>query len=227
MSDNYIYQQKIRLINYLKDAGFIKTKIVEEAISNVDRSIFVPPKYINESYEDKPLPIGYGQTISAPSIVAYMTELLELKEGDKILEIGTGSGYQTAILSYIVKEKGLVISIERIKELSETAYKNLEKLGLHKNVKLIVGDGSIGYEKEKPYDKILITAASPKIPNFVYDQLKNGGIAVMPIGSIEEQKLTILKKDDLGQINIRYDIGVIFVPLIGQNGFKLSNTQIN
>ena len=209
MSDNYIYQQKIRLINYLKDAGFIKTKIVEEAISNVDRSIFVPPKYINESYEDKPLPIGYGQTISAPSIVAYMTELLELKEGDKILEIGTGSGYQTAILSYIVKEKGLVISIERIKELSETAYKNLEKLGLHKNVKLIVGDGS------------------PKIPNFVYDQLKNNGIAVMPIGSIEEQKLTVLKKDDLGQINIRYDIGVIFVPLIGQNGFKLSNTQIN
>jgi len=225
--DNYIYQQKIRLINYLKEGGFIKTEKVEEAMINVDRSIFVPQKYINESYEDKPLPIGYGQTISAPSIVAYMTELLELREGDKVLEIGTGSGYQTAILSYIVKEKGLIISIERIKELSEIAYKNLEKLGLHKNVKLIVGDGSIGYENDKPYDRILITAASPKIPNFVYDQLKNGGIAVMPVGSIEEQKLVVLKKDELGKITIEYNISVIFVPLIGYNGFKLSNNEIN
>jgi len=225
--DNYIYQQKIRLINYLKEGGFIKTEKVEEAMINVDRSIFVPQKYINESYEDKPLPIGYGQTISAPSIVAYMTELLELREGDKVLEIGTGSGYQTAILSYIVKEKGLIISIERIKELSEIAYKNLEKLGLHKNVKLIVGDGSIGYENDKPYDRILITAASPKIPNFIYDQLKNGGIAVMPVGSIEEQKLVVLKKDELGKITIEYNISVIFVPLIGYNGFKLSNNEIN
>jgi len=225
--DNYIYQQKIRLINYLKEGGFIKTEKVEEAMINVDRSIFVPQKYINESYEDKPLPIGYGQTISAPSIVAYMTELLELREGDKVLEIGTGSGYQTAILSYIVKEKGLIISIERIKELSEIAYKNLEKLGLHKNVKLIVGDGSIGYENDKPYDRILITAASPKIPNFVYDQLKNGGIAVMPVGSIEEQKLVVLKKGELGKITIEYNISVIFVPLIGYNGFKLSNNEIN
>lgn len=225
--DNYIYQQKIRLINYLKEGGFIKTEKVEEAMINVDRSIFVPQKYINELYEDKPLPIGYGQTISAPSIVAYMTELLELREGDKVLEIGTGSGYQTAILSYIVKEKGLIISIERIKELSEIAYKNLEKLGLHKNVKLIVGDGSIGYENDKPYDRILITAASPKIPNFVYDQLKNGGIAVMPVGSIEEQKLVVLKKDELGKITIEYNISVIFVPLIGYNGFKLSNNEIN
>jgi protein-L-isoaspartate(D-aspartate) O-methyltransferase len=225
--DNYIYQQKIRLINYLKEGGFIKTEKVEEAMINVDRSIFVPQKYINESYEDKPLPIGYGQTISAPSIVAYMTELLELREGDKVLEIGTGSGYQTAILSYIVKEKGLIISIERIKELSEIAYKNLEKLGLHKNVKLIVGDGSIGYENDKPYDRILITAASPKIPNFIYDQLKNGGIAVMPVGSIEEQKLVVLKKGELGKITIEYNISVIFVPLIGYNGFKLSNNEIN
>jgi protein-L-isoaspartate(D-aspartate) O-methyltransferase len=211
----------------LKEGGFIKTEKVEEAMINVDRSIFVPQKYINESYEDKPLPIGYGQTISAPSIVAYMTELLELREGDKVLEIGTGSGYQTAILSYIVKEKGLIISIERIKELSEIAYKNLEKLGLHKNVKLIVGDGSIGYENDKPYDRILITAASPKIPNFIYDQLKNGGIAVMPVGSIEEQKLVVLKKDELGKITIEYNISVIFVPLIGYNGFKLSNNEIN
>jgi len=211
----------------LKEGGFIKTEKVEEAMINVDRSIFVPQKYINESYEDKPLPIGYGQTISAPSIVAYMTELLELREGDKVLEIGTGSGYQTAILSYIVKEKGLIISIERIKELSEIAYKNLEKLGLHKNVKLIVGDGSIGYENDKPYDRILITAASPKIPNFVYDQLKNGGIAVMPVGSIEEQKLVVLKKGELGKITIEYNISVIFVPLIGYNGFKLSNNEIN
>lgn len=225
--DNYIYQQKIRLINYLKEGGFIKTEKVEEAMINVDRSIFVPQKYINESYEDKPLPIGYGQTISAPSIVAYMTELLELREGDKVLEIGTGSGYQTAILSYIVKEKGLIISIERIKELSEIAYKNLEKLGLHKNVKLIVGDGSIGYENDKPYDRILITAASPKIPNFIYDQLKNGGIAVMPVGSIKEQKLVVLKKDELGEITIEYNISVIFVPLIGYNGFKISNNEIN
>ncbi|MFP3143874.1 MAG: protein-L-isoaspartate O-methyltransferase [Caldisphaera sp.] len=225
--DNYIYQQKIRLINYLKEGGFIKTEKVEEAMINVDRSIFVPQKYINESYEDKPLPIGYGQTISAPSIVAYMTELLELREGDKVLEIGTGSGYQTAILSYIVKEKGLIISIERIKELSEIAYKNLEKLGLHKNVNFIVGDGSIGYENDKPYDRILITAASPKIPNFIYDQLKNGGIAVMPVGSIEEQKLVVLKKDELGKITIEYNISVIFVPLIGYNGFKISNNEIN
>jgi protein-L-isoaspartate(D-aspartate) O-methyltransferase len=211
----------------LKEGGFIKTEKVEEAMINVDRSIFVPQKYINESYEDKPLPIGYGQTISAPSIVAYMTELLELREGDKVLEIGTGSGYQTAILSYIVKEKGLIISIERIKELSEIAYKNLEKLGLHKNVKFIVGDGSIGYENDKPYDRILITAASPKIPNFIYDQLKNGGIAVMPVGSIEEQKLVVLKKDELGKITIEYNISVIFVPLIGYNGFKISNNEIN
>ncbi len=219
--------KNMSLINYLKKSGFIKTKKVEDAFLNVDRSLFVLPQHLDEAYEDKPLPIGFGQTISAPSIVAYMTELLEVDEGNKILEIGTGSGYQTAILSYLVKERGLIISIERIRELSEMAYKNLEKLSLYKNVKLIVGDGSLGYEEDKPYDRIIITAATPSIPNFINTQLKNNGIAVLPIGTLDEQRLAIIKKDEFGKIEIHYDISVIFVPLIGYYGFKLSNDKTN
>ncbi|AFZ71127.1 protein-L-isoaspartate and D-aspartate O-methyltransferase [Caldisphaera lagunensis DSM 15908] len=221
------FNKKMSLINYLKNSGFIKTKKVEEALINVDRANFVLSQYLSEAYEDKPLPIGYGQTISAPSIVAYMTELLEVNEGNKILEIGTGSGYQTAILSYLVKEKGLIVSIERIKELSEMAYKNLERLGLHKNVKLIVGDGSLGYEEEKPYDRIIITAATPVVPKFINMQLKNNGIAILPLGTLEEQKLAIIRKDEFGNIELRYDISVIFVPLIGYEGFKFGKEETN
>ncbi|PMP59530.1 MAG: protein-L-isoaspartate O-methyltransferase [Caldisphaera sp.] len=207
----------------LKNGGYIKSNKVEEAMIKIDRALFVPSKYINEAYDDKPIPIGFGQTVSAPSIVSYMTELLQLDEGHKVLEIGTGSGYQTAILAYLVKETGHVWSIERIKELSEFSRQNLEKVGLLNYVTLIVGDGSIGYELESPYDRIIITAASPRIPNFIKIQLKNTGKAVLPVGDRYEQKLVIIEKDKYGNLNIKYDIGVIFVPLVGLDGFLENN----
>ena len=199
--------------NQLKKRG-IKDEELLKVMEEIPRELFLPKELTNLAYDDSPVPIGYGQTISQPYIVAKMTELLNVKKSDKILEIGTGSGYQTAILSKLGK---VVFSIERINELRKFAEANLKKLEIN-NVFLITGDGTIGLSNYAPFDKIMVTAASPQIPKNFIDQLADKGIMILPLGDISLQVLTKVTK--IGdQIKIeKYDY-CRFVPLLGKYGF--------
>lgn len=193
----------------------IKDKRVIEAMKKVPRHLFVPEEIMDDAYDDRALPIGYGQTISQPYIVALMTELLELKGDEKVLEIGTGSGYQAAILAEIVKE---VHTIERIEALAQKAKERLEKLG-YKNIKIYVKDGTEGLPEEAPFDRIIITAATPDIPLPLQEQLKEGGVIVAPVGERYSQyMLKGVKKG--GKLEKQYLIPVAFVPLIGKYGWQ-------
>ena len=208
--------QKKRVIEKLIREGYIKSKRVIDALLKVPREEFVPEHLKEHAYVDTPLEIGHGQTISAIHMVGMMSELLDLKPGMKVLEIGTGCGYHAAVTAEIVGEEGLVVSIERIPELAERAEKTLRKLG-YDNVVVIVGDGSLGYEPLAPYDRIYTTAAGPKIPEPLIEQLKDGGKLLMPIGKYL-QKLVLAEKR--GDEVIVKDCGdVAFVPLIGKEGF--------
>jgi len=205
------------LLEDWKKEKIIRDEKVFNAFKSVKRENFVLPEYKNLAYLDEPLPIGAGQTISQPTTVAIMTSALEPKAGQKILEIGTGSGYQAAILAHIVGQKGKVVSVERIKELVDFAKKNLKKEGI-KNVTVIHGDGSKGYAPEAPYDRIIVTACAPKIPEKLIDQLKIGGILVCPVGkSYFAQKMLKIKKlkDRLDIEDLGY---FAFVPLIEEHG---------
>lgn len=204
------------LVRYLVRYGYLKSENIIKTFQEVDRKNFIPEKYHRYAYIDEPIPIGYGQTISAPSIVAMMTELLEPKKGDKILEIGAGSGYQAAILSKIVGDNGKIITIERIPELANFARNNLRN---YKNVEIIVGDGTLGYPKEAPYDRIIVTACAPEIPEPLIEQLKEDGIMVIPVGGdVLFQKLYKIRKTKRG-IEKEFINYVAFVPLIGEHGF--------
>ena len=216
------FKMRKKLVDELRLEGYIRNEKVYKAMLRVPRELFVPPDYRDLAYDDRPLPIGHGQTISAPSIVAYMTELLDLDVGMKVLEVGTGSGYQAAVLAEIVApsdvEKeywGHVYSIERIKELADLARRNLEKAGYSDRVTVIVGDGSKGYSDEAPYDRIIITAAAPKIPEPLVEQLKPGGRLVIPVGGVWDQTLYLVEKTIDGRVEKKPTLPVLFVPLIG------------
>ncbi len=192
----------------------VKDKKVLEAMKSVPRHLFVPKEYRNYSYYDQPLPIGFGQTISQPYIVALMTEMLNVDNEDIILEIGTGSGYQAAVLSKIVKE---VYTIEIIKELGLQAEEKLKSLG-YNNVNVKIADGSLGWPEKAPFDGIIVTAAAEKIPEPLIKQLKPGGRIVIPVdNSLFGQDLLIAEKDEEGKINITKTIPVRFVPLVEEN----------
>ncbi|MDI3498608.1 protein-L-isoaspartate O-methyltransferase [Archaeoglobus sp.] len=210
-------EKRERLAERLRQELNLSRKVYE-AIRKVPRHLFVPESYKNEAYVDTPLPIGYGQTISAPHMVAIMCELLDLREGDKVLEVGTGCGYHAAVTAEIVGKSGKVISIEYIPELAERARAILKALG-YDNVEVIVGDGSKGYEKEAPYDKIYVTAAAPDIPKPLIEQLKPGGRMVIPVGD-SVQWLIIVEKDESGNVRKKNWGSVRFVPLRGEYGFK-------
>ncbi len=219
--------ERRRLVELLRSSGYIRSDRVERAMLSVPREEFVPEDLRSLAYIDRPLPIGWGQTISAPSIVAYMTELLDARVGDKVLEVGTGSGYQAAVLAEVVAPSseprdrwGHVYSIERIPELAEFARRNLERTGYADRVTVIVGDGSKGYEPEAPYDRIIVTAAAPKVPEPLVDQLKPGGRLVIPVGPRFAQELIVVEKDPDGKVRVRRDLEVIFVPLVGDYGWR-------
>ena len=192
----------------------IKDVRVIEAFLKVPRHKFIPERNIQEAYEDHPLPIGEGQTISQPYMVALMTECLKLKGEEKVLEIGTGSGYQTAILAELARE---VYSIERIPSLAEKAKIVLEELG-YKNVKIKIGDGTLGWEEYSPYEGIIVTAGSPEIPPPLISQLKENGRLVIPLGDSFSQVLTVVEKVE-GKIKQEEICGCIFVPLVGKYGW--------
>lgn len=196
------------LVEYLINYGYLKTKRIINAFRNIDRKIFVPKEYEDYAYYDQPLPIGFGQTISAPHMVAIMTELLEPKCMDKVLEIGSGSGYQASILSKLVK---IVYTIELESGLIEIAKRNFKKANIN-NVKLIHGDGSNGYQKMAPYDKIIVTCASQSIPKPLIKQLKDNGIILIPVGGHFHQELIKGKKIENNLQTKSYG-GCVFVPL--------------
>ncbi|UCD55418.1 MAG: protein-L-isoaspartate(D-aspartate) O-methyltransferase [Candidatus Omnitrophota bacterium] len=193
----------------------ISDERVLEAFRTVERHMFIPAESRDNAYEDHPLPIGEGQTISQPYMVALMTQCLDLKGNEKILEIGTGSGYQAAILAAIVKE---VYSVERVELLAKRAESALKKLG-YNNVKIKVGDGTLGWKEHAPYDGIIVTAAAPKIPDAYTEQLNMGGKLVIPMGTMFSQILTVAEKKTDG-IQTRDMCGCVFVPLVGKDGWK-------
>jgi len=198
----------------------IKDGKVLLAFSKVEREKFVPSGLQRSTYNDFPLSIGEEQTISQPYIAALMTQNLKLRKDDKILEIGTGSGYQTAILAELSK---MVYSVERIKTLAEKAKKKLKELG-YTNVKILVGDGTMGWEEFSPYDRILVTAGAKRVPLPLINQLKEEGIMVIPVGGAYSQQLKIIQKE---KNKIKSDIleRCIFVPLIGKYGW--SEDEVN
>jgi protein-L-isoaspartate(D-aspartate) O-methyltransferase len=189
----------------------IRDRRVLEAMGAIERELFVPEKLRSRAYEDRPLPIGEGQTISQPYMVAFMTEQLHLKGTERLLEIGTGSGYQTAVLGKLAAE---VYSIEIIPKLSERAQALLRQLGFD-NVHLKVGDGFFGWQEHGPFDAILVTASAPKIPEALWRQLREGGQLIMPLGGERQgQVLVRVTKSDGKQI-VEELTEVVFVPLTG------------
>jgi len=184
------------------------------AFYKVEREKFVPSEVRNNAYEDFPLSIGEGQTISQPYMVALMTQSLELKGDEKILEIGTGSGYQTAILAELARK---VYSVERMRVLAERARRLLEKLG-YSNVKILLGDGTLGWEESSPYDRILVTAGAREIPQPLTDQLEEGGVMVIPVGNSYSQDLEVVRKRKNHIKTVAVE-KCVFVPLIGKHGW--------
>ncbi|MBI5696279.1 MAG: protein-L-isoaspartate(D-aspartate) O-methyltransferase [Nitrospirae bacterium] len=195
----------------------IKDPRVINAMLKVPRHLFVEEALWNQAYGDHALPIGEGQTISQPYMVAIMTELLELKGTEKVLEIGTGSGYQAAVLAELCAK---VCTIERIGALGMRARKVLDFLG-YSNVAVRTLDGTYGWRDEAPFDGIIVTAASPDIPRPLFEQLKEGGRMLVPIGDRYLQTLTLVIKKPGGQMITKSSIGCVFVPLLGAYGFKL------
>ena len=189
----------------------IKDDRVLAAMGKVPREAFVPPESRAASYEDGPLPIGYDQTISQPYIVAFMTEQLRLKPSDRVLEIGTGSGYQAAILAELVSE---IYSVEIVEPLAKDAQTTLQRLG-YKNVHVKVGDGYKGWPVAAPFDAIIVTCAPEKVPQPLIDQLKDGGRMVIPVGERFAQQLYLLEKRN-GQLKESVTLPVRFVPMSGE-----------
>ncbi|MBW1802690.1 MAG: protein-L-isoaspartate(D-aspartate) O-methyltransferase, partial [Deltaproteobacteria bacterium] len=188
----------------------VKDHNVLDAMVTVPRHQFVPAGDIRRAYGDFPIPIGYGQTISQPYIVALMTEMIEVQPGHRVLEVGTGSGYQAAILSQLVKE---VYTVEIIAALGKRAKKRLKSLGFH-NVRVKMDDGYYGWEEEAPFDRIVVTCASTLVPPPLLKQLRPGGLMCIPVGGqYRVQNLTLVKKSETGQITMRKMLPVRFVPL--------------
>jgi protein-L-isoaspartate(D-aspartate) O-methyltransferase len=185
-------------------------------MEEVPREMFLPPELAQLAYNDSPLPIGESQTISQPYIVAVMTEMLELKRDDRVLEVGTGSGYAAAVLSRIVDQ---VHTIERLPRLAEAARETLRRMG-YDNIHVHLGDGSLGWPEHAPYDAIVVTAGSPDVPRSLRNQLAVGGRLVIPIGSGLVQDLVRIRRTGKADFERENLLGVRFVPLVGDEGWK-------
>ena len=208
-------KERLAMVERQIEARGVKNLRVLGAMRTIPRHLFVPGPYATSSYEDRPLPIGDGQTISQPYIVAVMTELLDVRSHDRILEIGAGSGYQAAILSELASD---VITIERLPNVASLARTNLEKLGI-RNVEVVVADGTLGFPEKGPYNGILITAATPEVPTPLLDQLAEGGRLVAPAGGRVVQELVKIVRRGTA-FETTYHGGVCFVPLIGRYGWR-------
>lgn len=214
MNIDYDLELKQMIEDQIIRRGISDNRVLQ-AILSVPRHLFVTEDYQNLAYADGPLPIGFGQTISQPYIVALMISELHLKGSEKVLEIGTGCGYQVAILAHMVKQ---VVTIEIIPGLAERAEQTIKRLKLM-NVKMICGDGSLGSHTDAPFDAILISAAAPKVPQPLLDQLNEGGRLILPVGSRGFQQLEIWTRKE-NNFSSEVSIPVAFVPLRGKHGWQ-------
>jgi protein-L-isoaspartate(D-aspartate) O-methyltransferase len=208
-------EERRRMVETQIAARGVSDERVLSAMRDVPRHLFVPESYQSAAYNDSPLPIGKGQTISQPYIVAVMTDLLGVLPTNKVLEIGSGSGYQAAILGRLART---VVTVERIPEVAEMARANLARVGIT-NVRVVSGNGTLGYPEGAPYDGILVTAATPSVPQPLIDQMAEGGRLVAPVGSRDLQELIRLTKKE-GQTTREFFGGVVFVPLLGEHGWQ-------
>jgi len=212
VTDPYRYRRD-QMVQLLEQRNIRDSRVLE-AMRQVPRHAFVPDAMRSRAYGDHALPIGKGQTISQPYIVARMTELLGLEPEHSVLEIGSGSGYQTAILARLVRR---VYSLERVGELARGAIVRMRELSLD-NVKIQVFDGTVGWSEVAPFDRILVTAGAPGAPPPLIDQLKTGGLMLIPEGNLELQRLIVYEKTPKG-VHRSEGEGVVFVPLIGRHGW--------
>jgi protein-L-isoaspartate(D-aspartate) O-methyltransferase len=215
--DEYALKPEIaieRLIKKLREKGISDERVLE-AFRRVPRHLFVDAMFSSKAYDDNALPIGSGQTISQPYMVALMTQILRLNKDEKILEIGTGSGFQTAVLSQFSRR---VYTIERQRALGENARRRLREMG-YENIVFKIGDGSHGWAQHAPFDRIIVTAGAPVLPPSLAEQLSMGGIMIVPAGIKQYQELEIYEKSTMG-LNKKSAGGVVFVPLIGQEGWE-------
>jgi len=194
----------------------IRDRRVIDAMLKIPRHLFVEEAMAAQAYNDNPLPIGERQTISQPYMVALMTEMLELKGKERVLEIGTGSGYQAAVLAVLADR---VYTMERIRPLALRARKVLDSLGLL-NVNIKIDDGTCGWEEESPFDAIIVTAGAPEIPEALVKQLAPGGCLVLPVGNQTSQTLVRIRKAEDGAVSVEQSIGCRFVKLIGKHGWE-------
>jgi len=213
MSDYAV--QRERMVKLIAARG-VRDERVLAALRKVPRHLFVKDHLRTQAYGDHALPIGAGQTISQPYVVARMSELLELGPTHSVLEIGTGTGYQTAILGLLARR---VYSLERVPELAQAAIPRMRALGLD-NVKIQVFDGTVGWSEVAPFDRILVTAGAPKVPEPLLDQLAPGGTLLIPEGTLQAQRLVVYRKSARGELRRREGEEVAFVPLLGRHGWK-------
>jgi protein-L-isoaspartate(D-aspartate) O-methyltransferase len=210
-TDDRTEADRRRMVAEQLRARDIRDPAVLEAMARVPRHLFVPEEQRGASYGDHPLPIGFGQTISQPYIVAFMTQALDVERGHKVLEIGTGSGYQAAVLAELA---GQVFTIEIVEPLAERSTATLKELG-YTNVHVRAGNGWDGWPEEAPFDRIMVTAAPDEVPQTLVDQLKVGGVMAVPVG-VGEQTLKILRKTDADRLETLQTLPVRFVPMTGK-----------
>src|SRR5262245_553825 len=214
LSGNRFESLRHRMVEEQLARHGIRDERVLEALRRIPRHLFVPEEASDQAYEDHPVPIGQGQTISQPYMVACMTQALELRGGEKILEIGSGSGYQTAVLKELNAD---VYTVERLPELSDLARANLERAGFT-GVHYRVADGTRGWSEEAPFDRVIVTAGAPTMPVSLVEQLRDGGSMVIPVGGEEEQELLLVRRGN-GRVTRERICSCIFVKLWGEEGW--------
>jgi protein-L-isoaspartate(D-aspartate) O-methyltransferase len=207
--------QRARMVEQQLRARSIGDERVLSAMGKVPRQEFVPEDLRPAAYEDRALPIGYGQTISQPYMVAVMLEMLDVHDSHKVLEVGAGSGYQAAVLAELARE---VVVVEIVEPLAHHAQLSLDRAG-YGRVKVVVGDGTLGHAEAAPYDRIIVAAACPEVPGPLVEQLRDGGRLVAPVGRRDVQQCVVcVKRGD--EVEMTKTIGCVFVPLIGEHGWK-------
>lgn len=206
-----------RLVAKLRREGYVKSPEVIAAMEQIPRHEFLPRDMRGFAHSDTPLNIGEGQTISAPHMVGMMLELMELKPGQNVLEVGGGSGYHAALIAHIIGREGHIYSVEIIDSLAKQAEKNIRIAGMHERVTIILGDGSKGLKRFAPFDRITAACSAPSVPLPLIDQLKDPGIMVIPVGASYFQELILVRKHN-GQVIKQRKGGVAFVPMRGEHG---------
>ncbi len=207
------------LIDRLTGDGHLRTPAVIDAFRKVPRHEFVPGDLRDSAYRDQPLPIGRGQTISAPSMIAIMLEVMDFKPGQRVLEIGAGSGYNAALIAEIIGAKGKLYTVERLEEIAEFGRSNLKRTG-YGRVRVVVGDGTLGHKRAAPWDRVLVTACAPEVPEPLIDQLKVEGKLAAPVGQhYMGQTLVTIEKVSASETRTERHGGCSFVPLVGKYGW--------